>query len=86
MFYFISWLIVPAILGLIFQYFMFVSTKYDYLRPVFGIFIVLWATFMIEFWKREEKSIIIIKIIIMKYYYIIIIIIVLNFKIYMLSM
>lgn len=51
-----AWLIVPAIIGLIFQ--LVVAGTGDFSSPVipfYSLYIALWAIFMLEFWKRTEK-------------------------------
>lgn len=52
-----KWLIIPAIIGFIFQ--LIVWGTLDYSSPVlpfFSVLITIWAIVMLEYWKREEKT------------------------------
>jgi len=52
----ITWLILPAIVGIAFQIVVWVTDNYSSpVLPFFSIVIVLWAITMLEFWKRKEK-------------------------------
>eukprot|EP01041_Mallomonas_annulata_P010589 gene10589-22100_t len=54
--HYVSWLILPAIIGIVLQ--LIVWSTGDFSHPVlspFSVFIVLWAIIMLEVWKRKEK-------------------------------
>ena len=51
-----TWLMLPALMGLICQ--LVVAGTGDFSHPIlpfYSLFIALWAVFMLEYWKREEK-------------------------------
>jgi hypothetical protein len=52
-----TWLIAPAVIGVPFQIAVFATGDYSApFLPFFSVFIALWAVFMLEFWKRKEKT------------------------------
>ena len=53
--HFMTWLFVPALIGLIFQIVVLATNNFSSpVLPFFGICITLWAITMLEFWKRRE--------------------------------
>lgn len=53
-----KWLLFPAIIGLPLQVAVFAMNDYNApFLPVFSVLIALWAVFMLELWKRKEKTI-----------------------------
>ena len=52
-----KWLIVPSIIGLIFQIVVWGTHNYSSpVLPFYAVVITVWAVMMTEYWKREEKS------------------------------
>eukprot|EP01083_Nonionella_stella_P139081 423497_1 len=53
--FYISWLYVPAVFGLVFTIWRFVTGKSNAEGAyIYGLFIAIWATLFVEFWKRKE--------------------------------
>jgi anoctamin-10/anoctamin-7 len=52
-----KWLIVPSIVGILFQLVVWGTDNYSSpVLPFYAVLITVWAIMMIEYWKREEKS------------------------------
>jgi len=53
--FYCHWLIVPSIVGLALFLAQVIIGRVDLdVLPAYGIFVALWATLFLEFWKREE--------------------------------
>jgi hypothetical protein len=51
-----TWLIIPAIIGLVCQLVVIGTGDFSHpILPFFALLIAIWAVLMLEFWKREEK-------------------------------
>jgi len=51
-----TWLIVPAVLGLMCQLVVIGTGDFSHpILPFYALMIAIWAVLMLEFWKREEK-------------------------------
>jgi hypothetical protein len=51
-----TWLIIPALLGLMCQLVVIGTGDFSHpILPFFALLIAIWAVLMLEFWKREEK-------------------------------
>jgi hypothetical protein len=56
--HFNQWLAIPGLIGIPLQ--IYILAVNDFSTPpqiAYAVFIVLWAIFMLEFWKRKEKLI-----------------------------
>lgn len=54
--YYTAWLTVPALLGIVLTVESFISGEYiSLLSYAFAIFMSLWITMLIEFWKRKQN-------------------------------
>lgn len=49
------WLLIPGLIGLVFQIVVFATGNYSSpILPFFSLIITVWAITMLEYWKREE--------------------------------
>jgi anoctamin-10/anoctamin-7 len=50
------WLIIPGIIGLVFQIIVFATGNYSSpILPFYSLVITVWAIVMLEYWKRKEQ-------------------------------
>jgi anoctamin-10 len=52
-----KWLLIPSVIGFVFQLVVWGSGDYSSpVLPFFALVITVWAVMFLEFWKREEKT------------------------------